>query len=231
MTIINQVVHQGGVILFADTAVVGESGKLWRFASKIHTPGDHLFGWMPMGSGDAARFIAEWLPVHADFDYAEIALPDILRVWLPYGAAELGESAHIQVLFAGWSERRQAWAGAMIDTLAAPDRPAFQVIDAGVCIGACAIGDDVRPLTDAEILKNIAILKPVEFARRVMNARRRAAALNDGRCISGGSGEFVTITHDGVQRQTILEWPDVIGDTSETVAARALLAPAPMFLA
>ncbi|WP_018389742.1 hypothetical protein [Ancylobacter sp. FA202] len=230
MTIINQVVHRGGVILFADTAVADEVGRLSRFASKIHTPGGHLFGWMAMGSGDGARFVAEWLPAHADFDYAVIALPDILRLWLPFGAARLGDNAHIQVLFAGWSESRREWAGAIIDTLEAPGRPAFQIADAGVCIGPCAIGGAIRPFTDAEILKNIAILKPVEFARRVLNARRRASALHDGKCISGGAGEFVTITDDGVKRKNILVWPDAVGDTAEAVAARALAAPAPKFL-
>lgn len=231
MTIINTLVHQGGVYLFADTAASGEDGAiLTGFASKIKTVDGSRFGLTASGSMATWEFVRQALPADIDFDYACIALPMILRIWLAASTEKLGEAAHLLVQFAGWSQRHREWRGAVVSTDDVPGRPAMHVADAGTHIGAVAIGDEIRALSEDEITRNVLALGIDEFARRVLDARRRAHALHGGHCQSGGSGELVSISERGVVRRTIITWPDAVGDSTAAVAARVLAEPAPEFL-
>lgn len=231
MTIINTLVHRGGAVLFADTAASDEDGgALTGFASKIETVDGSRFGWMGSGSSAACEFVRQALPADIDFDYACTALPHILRVWLAVSTEKLGEAANLRVQFAGWSKRKQEWRGAIVDSDDVPGRPAMHVADAGIHIGVVAIGEELRQLSEEEIMQNVLALGIDEFARRVLNASRRAVALHEGRCPSGGSGELVSITQRGVERRMIITWPDAVGDSTAEVAARVLAQPAPEFL-
>jgi len=148
-------------------------------------------------------------------------------MWRSIRGPEWGDEATLCVQFAGWSNKANDWRGAAIDTHGSDTHSPYVVIDAGVMLGHCAVDGEVRPLRRAEI-DTAGTLGPVEFARRVLQARRRAHAI-EGHVISGGSGEYVSITRRGISRHTIIKWPDAVGDTLSAWAARVMAEPTVSF--
>ena len=231
MTAHNVISTPDGVILVSDTASYSLDGVIRDFMPKSYVNEGRRWGAVFTGSTVAGDFWREKMP-DVSFDEARRIIPEVMRRQFAILSEEIGESAHLGVSLAGWSDEDGGWTCCIIKSHGGAPRnfePFTPYTGGGSISPNPLIGGVERPLTDFELGWNYGQLGYLETMRRVLIAQRRVdLVVTDGRkvpCAIGGQGEAVIITSSGVKRFTLIDWKDEIGEPVEARVARRSAEP------